>query len=269
MGSRLQATANVLVCLLVMATASFALAEEPPAGSLIVVGGGGLPEQVLSRFLELAGQSEARVVVIPTASSKPSSDEELIERWKQRGVADIQVLHTTDKDEANRDSFVASLKEATAVWIGGGSQSRLSAAYVGTQVEKELKALVERGGVVGGTSAGAAIQSPVMIARRSPVPEMGQGLDLLPGVIIDQHFLARNRMNRLLHAVGKHPDQIGIGIDEATAIEVHGRTCRVLGKSTVTVVLGTGQHKPLDIRTYQNGEAFEIPQIESDSAAAP
>ncbi|MBA2113551.1 cyanophycinase [Bremerella alba] len=255
--------------ILAMTAVASAQSEESADGHLIVVGGGRLTDQIISRFVELAGGSEARLIVIPTASGSPDSDQTIIDRWKKRGIADVQVLHTSKRDEANSDVFVAPLKEATAVWISGGLQSRLAKAYEGTRVEQELKALVHRGCVVGGTSAGAAIQSPVMIAGSYPIPRMEQGFDLLPGVIIDQHFLARNRMNRLLYAVGKHPDQIGVGIDESTAIEVHGNRCRVLGESTVTVILGTGINKPLNILTYQDGEKFTIGNAESPAPMSP
>ncbi|PQO46405.1 cyanophycinase [Blastopirellula marina] len=232
-------------------------AEEKP-GALIVVGGGGLPKSITERFLELGGGKETRLVVIPTASSKPDSDEVLISRWKKRGAAEVTVLHTTDREVANSEAFVVPLKDATAVWIGGGSQSRLSDAYQGTAVEKELIALVARGGVVAGTSAGAAIQTKVMIAHSNPVPVIATGLDLLPGAIVDQHFLARNRMNRLLNAVQQHPTLVGIGIDEATAIEVHGQECRVLGNSFVVVVRSEGAGKWPNIQSYNKGESFSL-----------
>ncbi len=240
-------------------------AENETQGALIVVGGGGLPNSILDRFVELGGGKEMRVVVIPTASAEPSADEELIARWKKRGAQEVHVLHTTDPKEANSETFVAPLKKATAVWIGGGQQSRLAEAYTGTAVERELIALVARGGVVGGTSAGAAIQSHVMIASGNPDPTIKQGLDLVPDAIIDQHFLKRNRMNRLLTAVSQHPKRYGIGIDEATAIEVQGRRCRVLGESFVVVVQAQPEGKMPNIQTFNKEETFTLTPIESAS----
>lgn len=236
--------------------------SNPPKGALIIVGGGGLPSTIVDRFMELAGGNTAKIVVIPTASEKPDPEERLVSRWKGRGAVSVKVLHTTDRKVADTEEFVAELKEASGVWIGGGSQTRLSNVYAGTAVERELKALLARGGVVGGTSAGAAIQCQTMIAHSKPVPVMGVGFDLLPGAIIDQHFLARNRMNRLLYAVQDHPGLVGIGIDEATAIEVHGNECRVLGDSFVTLVLGTGTKRPLDIQTFSAGKSFTISAAE-------
>ena len=247
-----------LLSLLFVLISFASLQADEKQGALIVVGGGGLPSSINDRFLELGGGKETRLVVIPTASSKPDSDEEMINRWKKRGAAEVRVLHTMDRDVANSEAFVAPLKEATAVWIGGGSQSRLSEAYQGTAVEKELIALVARGGVVAGTSAGAAIQTKVMIAHSNPIPVIKTGLDLLPGAIVDQHFLARNRMNRLLYAIQEYPKLVGVGIDEATAIEAHGEECRVLGNSFVVVVRNQGPGQWPNIRTYNKGESFSL-----------
>ncbi|WP_158545551.1 cyanophycinase [Bremerella cremea] len=237
-------------------------AESEQSGALIVVGGGGLPESIVKRFVELGGGQEMRVVVIPTASSLPVDEEKIASLWQKRGAKEVHVLHTTDREVANSAEFIAPLKEATAVWIGGGSQSRLAEAYAGTAVEKELIALVQRGGVVGGTSAGAAIQSQVMIASGRTEPEIKTGLNLVPDAIIDQHFLKRNRMNRLLSAIDQYPHLYGIGIDEATAIEVQGRECRVLGNSFVVVVQDQGAGKMPNIRTFNQGESFELTPIE-------
>ena len=208
-------------------------------GSLIISGGGNPDPIIKERFIALAGNSEARLVIIPTASitaDDPDKDHRL--SWQDANASSISVLHTRDRKTANDPKFVEPLKAATAVWLSGGSQSRLSDAYVGTLVETELHALLARGGVIGGTSAGAAIMSRDMIASGKQNPVMGTGFGFLPYAIIDQHFLARNRQTRSLKAVKEHPGQFGLGIDEGTALEVTGRRIRVLGKSTVTITLG-------------------------------
>lgn len=238
-------------------------AENMRPGTLIVVGGGGLPDAISNRFVELGGGKESRLVIIPTAADNPKPDDELAAMWKKRGIQEIAILHTTDREVADSATFVAPLKEATAVWIGGGQQSRLAAAYQGTAVERELIAFLERGGVIGGTSAGAAIQSQVMIASGNPIPEIKQGFDLVPDAIIDQHFLKRNRINRLLTAVSQHPERCGVGIDEATAIEVNGRECRVLGDSFVIVVQAQTDGKMPNIQTFKQGEKFSLAPMET------
>ncbi len=237
-------------------------------GSLVIVGGGEIPDAVRARFVELAGGKEARIVVIPTASQTAEATladaerrERLLESWKTAGAADVQALHTRSKDEANQDEFVAPLKAATAVWFGGGDQSKIADAYLGTAVEREIHALLARGGVAGGTSAGAAIQSNVMIAGGQSEPRMASGLDLLPGAIIDQHFLARNRRGRLVAAVTQHPECVGYGIDESTALVVRGRQLHVLGDGTVTVILAACEGRPLREFQLASGQRHDLTML--------
>lgn len=252
-------------CVLVFCfLASVSLFDATPAasadGSLIVVGGGPIPDQIISRFVELGGGEDSRLVVIPTASSDAglASASSIAEMWSSRGIRQTTLLHTRDRELADEDAFVQPLRDATAVWISGGQQSRLAAAYVGTKVQTELRELLRRGGVIGGTSAGAAILSGVMIESGNPVPKISRGLNLIPDVIIDQHFLRRSRVNRLIEAVNLHPGHIGVGIDESTAVIVHGKHAKVLGESYVSVVtVNDGQ--PLAIRTRKSGDEFELP----------
>ena len=117
------------------------------AGSLVIHGGGELTDAVRDKFLSLAGDKEARIVVIPTASNQADSDdpavrERLLAPWNSLGPADVQLLHTRSKDQAKDDAFVAPLKSATAVWLGGGDQTKIAEAYLGTAVERELLALL-------------------------------------------------------------------------------------------------------------------------------
>jgi L-asparaginase / beta-aspartyl-peptidase len=191
------------------------------------------------------------LVVIPTASKSTSTtDAEHITTWQQRGIGHVSVLHTQDREQANQPEFVAPLKNATAVWFGGGRQRRLSEAYSGTAVERELVAVLRRGGVVGGTSAGAAIQSKVMIQSGGPTPVIAQGLDLAKGVIIDQHFLARNRLPRLIEATRTHPDRLGIGVAESTAALIRNDHMQVIGRSHVVVVTPKTVGRPMDVQAF-------------------
>jgi len=202
------------------------------APRLVICGGGSLPESVFKEFRKLASP-EALLVVIPTASPRKCDVEMVQKLWQSRGFQDVRVLHTNDRKVAASAEFAEPLRTATAVWFGGGSQQRIADAYLGTPVEKELYQLVQRGGVIGGTSAGAAIQSRVMIAQGNSQPKMSTGLDLLPGAIVDQHFLKRNRFPRLLAAIRTHPKLIGIGVDEATALVVCDGKAKVVGRSYV------------------------------------
>jgi cyanophycinase len=216
-------------------------------GALVICGGGVLQEAVWERFVKLAGGKSCRLVLIPTAAadSEVADEAKLIESWSSRGLASVKVMHTRSREEADTDEFIAPLKEATAVWFGGGQQSRIADSYVGTSVERELLALLNRGGVIGGTSAGAAIQCKLMIAGGNPVARTAAGLDLLPDAVIDQHFSERNRRPRLLRVLSENPGRIGFGIDESTALIVHKRRLEVVGKNSVTICLAATSSRPL------------------------
>ncbi|MEO2020804.1 MAG: cyanophycinase [Pirellulaceae bacterium] len=208
-------------------------------GSLVIAGGGSLPDQVMDRFMKLAGGEKAHLVIIPTASRRADEEEtkSLLASWQDRKSASLTLLHTRSRDQANDPRFLKPVARATGIWFTGGIQSRVTEAYLGTLLEKELAHLLKRGGVIGGSSAGAAIQSRVMIAGGSDEANLQTGFDLLPGTIIDQHFLARKRQVRLIGAVTKHPLRVGLGIDEGTALVVRGRRMEVVGRSSVTVCL--------------------------------
>jgi cyanophycinase len=181
----------------------------------------------------------------------------------------VSVLHTRDRDEANSPSFVQPLKQATAVWLTGGQQARLEEAYVGTAVEKELLRLLERGGVIGGTSAGAAIMSKVMIRRGDPIPEIGRGFDLARSAIIDQHALRRSRINRLMEAVRRHPDRIGLGVDEDTAIIVQDKQVEVVGDSYAVAVAADKNSGRIAVHTFASGSRFSMDDLAPPKAAQP
>ena len=224
-------------------------------GALVVCGGGKMPDPVRDRFVELAGGSSARIVVIPTAHAYADTPNvsRAIEAWNGHQVEWIRLLHTRSHDEANDPEFVRPLTEATGVWFGGGKQEMLTSAYLGTEVERQLMALLARGGVIGGTSAGAAIMSRMMIVSGRTEAKLGQGFDFLPGVVVDQHFLKRNRIKRLLGVVRSHPDLLGLGIDESTAlvVDIHAKRLHVLGNSFVIACgapeagLAAGESPPL------------------------
>ncbi len=211
---------------------------EPLAGSLVIVGGGTIPPSVVEAFHKLAGGAKAKLVVIPTASASADKDETkaTMELWQKRGFSTVAVLHTRSRDKANDAKFAHPLADATAVWLGGGDQTKLTEAYAGTLVEKELHALLQRGGVIGGTSAGAAVMSKLMIAGGdAKAPRLGEGFGFLPSAVVDQHFLKRNRADRLLETLHQQPGWFGVGIDEQTALVVQGRTLSVVGNSYVVV----------------------------------
>lgn len=191
-----------------------------------------MPDKVFREFRKLAGE-KPKLVVIPTASTRKIDEPAIQTLWKKRGFNSVSILHTTDRKIASSEDFIKPLRAASAVWFGGGSQQRIADAYRDTPVEQELQNLLQRGGVIGGTSAGAAIQSKMMIASGRTEPRISTGFDLLPKTIIDQHFLKRNRLRRLVTAVRAHPELTGFGIDEGTAVVVQGNNRSVMGRSYV------------------------------------
>ena len=237
-------------------------------GALVIGGGGGLPDSVFEEFIKLAGSADSHIVVIPTASTRADGGDssDTIETWKQRGAATVTVLHTRDRDVANKDEFIAPLKKATGVWFGGGSQSRITAAYLGTAVERELRLLLKRGGVIGGSSAGAAIMTEVMIAGGNPKARTARGFGFLPGAVADQHFLRRNRVNRLIGVLQDHPRLVGFGIDEGTAIVVTGSRVRAVGRSYVTVLISGSEQLPLYVEMLEDGEEVDLTELSAAAA---
>jgi len=206
-----------------------------PVGTLVIVGGANTPAEADSAFLAAAKSGNNHLILIPTAAV--ASDKEALSSFAKAfegKVGKVTVLHAKDRSQALAPDFAKVIAEASAVWIGGGDQKRLAERYANTPVETELKALLARGGAVGGTSAGAAILSQTMIAGGNPQPEIQNGLGLLRGLVIDQHFTERNRAPRLKTAIGKHPNQVGLGIDESTAVILKGRDLRVVGKGKAT-----------------------------------
>lgn len=193
-------------------------------GSLVLVGGGELPADIRDRFIELAGGPSARIVVIdPYTWRRPSArDHALRTPWVEGGAPLVTVLRLTNRADADDPDRLAPLDDATGVWIGGGDQEGHAAKYVDTLFEQRLRAVLDRRGVVGGTSAGAAVLCRTMIAGGHD-PREGRGLDLAPGVVIDQHLLRRNRLGRLLRMLGRYPGLVGLGLDEDTGVVIERR----------------------------------------------
>mgnify|MGYP000930116309 CR=1 FL=1 len=252
---------------------------EPPAraediqvrGRLVICGGGELPAEVRARIIELAGGPKARFLVIPTASSLAETDppESWLQPWKAAGVESPTLFHTRSREQANDPGFTQPLDQATAVWISGGDQSKLTEVYLGTLVEKKLEELLVRGGLIGGTSAGAACMTRVMITGGRETATLGRGFDFLPGAIVDQHFLRRNRFGRLLGALSEKPELIGLGIDESTAAIVQPGKLEVAGRSYVLVIRSQGAGKPARVDAFHKGESIAWPPQAVSSPTAP
>jgi cyanophycinase len=212
------------------------MAQSP--GAVVAVGGGGTTPAIVARTLALAGGTNAVVAVLPQASALPTAGEGSVTMWTDAGARTVRVVSFDDRDAAR-----AILRESTLIWMPGGSQSRFMERIEGTGLAEVIVERHRAGAVVGGTSAGAAVLSAEMITGEADLQSLlsgttvlGKGLGLLPHVLIDQHFLQRQRSNRLLSGVLDHPTLIGIGIDEATAVIFEGSMMHVVGKSGVVVV---------------------------------
>jgi cyanophycinase len=199
-------------------------------------------DAIVNRFLSLAGGADAPIVIIPTAGGAAEYDQwwRGTQQFKAAGATNITVLHTTDRDVANSEEFVQPIKQARAVWFGGGRQWRLADAYLDTKVHEELWALLQRGGVIGGSSAGATIQGEYLARGDTETNTimMGDheiGMGFLKNSAIDQHLLRRNRQFDLIEIIEAHPDLLGIGIDENTAIVVQGDRFDVMGQGYVAI----------------------------------
>lgn len=253
-------------------SASYGHASQ--GGTLLIAGGGPLSHNVRQQFIELAGGQAARIVVIPAVSFDESMISQYREGWLQFGVNSVDVLCADSRAQADDPEFSQILDQATGVWLGGGTQSWLADCYGRTRVESRLKELLARNGVIGGTSAGAAIMSSIMIAGGREKPTMGRGFDLIPGAIIDQHFVKRNRIRRLQYALERHPDLIGFGIDEGAALQyaVDSGRFRVVGQSCVIACV---PHVEPDQRTtfrlefFNPGDDFDVDRLRRGDAVPP
>lgn len=229
-----------------------------PANGTLIVDGGGATEQIVKRFVELAGGPQARIVVIATAPSSirfgPDNVildpdwlrerkewgqyEEYLKRWF--GVEQIQIIHTRDRRTADGEAFVGPLKFATGVYLTPGNSGRLADAYLGTRTLTALKKVLERGGVVFGSSAGAIILGSFTVRGRPDKPLLmapgkTTGFGFLTNVAINPHLTSAKRDNELINVVDAHPHVLGIGIDDDAALLVKKNTFEVIGTGRVAI----------------------------------
>ncbi len=219
--------------------ACYSLALGEP-GALVIVGGGGTPDDVLRETIRLAGGESAKVVILPQASSREDRGVSSKEMFRRFGVSDVDIAELDDPQSAR-----TAIETADLIWFPGGQQSRLMEALAAADVVDTIAKSHSTGVVIGGTSAGAAVMSADMIVHMPESPALraantpvAKGLGLSPDLIVDQHFVERNRMNRLLGAVLDRPKRIGVGIAEQTAIIVKDHSFSVMGKGSVVVIDG-------------------------------
>jgi cyanophycinase len=228
-------------------------------GKLFIIGGGDRPAELVDRMINEAGLREkGYVVILPMASSVP--DSAFIwskEQFIDQGIIDVVVFNFR-AGELPGEARLDSLRNAALIYISGGDQNTFMGIVAGTGIATAIEDAWEKGAMIAGTSAGAAVMSRLMITGNelratdyretfrsieSSNLELGQGLGLLENVIIDQHFIRRSRHNRLFSAVIEHPELMGIGIDESTAILVKNNRAEVVGSAQVMIFRNPGKSK--------------------------
>ena len=233
----------------------------PPRGTLVIVGGGNLDGTgIVEKFIELAGGPGKKFVIVPTAGGNRGRDgavtaydeTAVVASWVRRGVKNVKMLHTHDPKVADTEAFVKDLREADAVWFNGGRQWNIVDSYVNTLTYREFHKVLERGGVIGGSSAGATIQGEYLVRGDTTGPNIvmtaepthQEGFKFLRGSAIDQHINARNRWDDLIPVIQKFPKLLGIGLSEGTAIIVKSDAFEVMGKWKVAVHDNTRLYQP-------------------------
>ena len=225
----------------------------PAKGTLVIVGGGNAEGTgIMEKFIALGGgAADGKFVIVPTAAGNKNRDESVIAydeqkvvaSWKRRGVKHVAMLHTADPKVADTEEFIKPLLDATAVWFDGGRQWNIVDSYAGTRTQTEFNNVLERGGVIGGSSAGATIQGDYLVRGDTSGPDIvmtnepkhQHGFAYLKHSAIDQHINTRLRWDDLDPVIKKYPDLLGIGLSEGTAIIVTGDRFEVMGRWKVAV----------------------------------
>ena len=216
----------------------------PVNGSLLIIGGHeGSTRSIWDKFTELAGGKDKAVIVVVTTAVGDSAAidiKDINNIKKQTGIQNVTLLHTKDLKEANSAKFIEPLKSATGVFFVGGRQWRIADSYLNTLTQKAFFDVLNRGGVIAGTSAGASIMGSFLWRGDTHGPQITigdhtQGLGFLKSSAIDQHLFMRNREFDLIDFIKKSPKLIGIGIDEATAVVIKKDTLEVVGDSFIAI----------------------------------
>jgi len=256
---------------LLLITASAPRAQQSPAaevpeygpakGTLVIVGGGNLNGSGISeKFIELAGGPDKNFVIVPTAGGNrnpqgelmPYDETRIIAPWVRLGLKNVRMLHTHDPKVADTEDFAKILRTADAVWFNGGRQWNIVDSYANTLTYREFHKVLERGGVIGGSSAGATIQGDYLVRGAvsgsdvvmTPEPHHERGFKFLRRSAIDQHINTRNRWDDIIPVVKKWPELLGLGLSEATAIVVTGDRFEVIGAWKVAVHDNTRLYQP-------------------------
>jgi cyanophycinase len=233
----------------------------PAKGTLVIVGGGNLVGSgITEKFIELAGGPAKNFVIVPTAGGNRDAkgepivyeEQRVLAPWLRLGLKNVRMLHTNDPKVADTEAFAGVLHDADAVWFNGGRQWNIVDSYANTLTYREFHKVLGRGGVIGGSSAGATIQGDYLVrgaisgsdVMMTPEPNHERAFKFLRRTAIDQHINTRNRWDDLIPVVKKWPELLGIGLSEATAIVVTGDRFEVMGAWKVAVHDNTRLYQP-------------------------
>ncbi|HEY4312849.1 MAG TPA: cyanophycinase [Pirellulales bacterium] len=247
---------------------------EVAHGSLLICGGGDLPDSVWQRLIELAGGPDAKIVFLTASLLDPDApNPKGLQLLHKNGARVVEVVAARTPQDANSPRFAQALHNARAVWFTGGRQWKYLDAFQGTVAEKMFRDVLARGGVIGGSSAGAAVQAEYMV-RGSPLSNRiisaegyERGLDFLPGTAIDIHVSERGRLEEFVGLISRRPNLLGLALDEKAAVEVHGHQLTVIGPGEARIVdFHAGRSHMIGLR---RGERFDLQTRQAiDSEAA-
>jgi cyanophycinase len=258
---------SLLAALFVVSVFAQAPEYGPAKGTLVIQGGGSAEGTGIDEtFINKAGGLGAKIVVVPTAGGNKAQDgsirvykeDQVLAPWKKKGLTNVWMLHTHDPKVADTEEFAKVLRDANGVWFDGGRQWNIVDSYANTLTYREFHNVLKRGGVIGGSSAGATIQGDYLVRGAiagpdivmTPEPEHEHGFAFLRGVAIDQHINTRLRWDDLIPVIGKYPNLLGLGLSEGTAIVVTGDRFEVIGKWKVAVHDNTRVYQPWEKPYY-------------------
>ncbi len=255
---------RIMTAALAVATMAFAAWGQQ---RLLVVGGGTRPPDAVKKFVDWSGGAKARILIITWASGEPNeSFEALKKNFELAGARSIEHAAIRPLDAAKRADFIIQLKESTGVFFSGGDQNRIMDVLADVELLKLIRAEYAVGTPFGGTSAGAAVMSDPMMTGDDDLKILDgtkvgvrPGLGLIPNIIFDQHFLVRQRYNRLFGLIMVNRQMLGVGIDEDTAVLVSdNRILEVAGTTQVMFVDAKHSNGSMVVNFLKSGERFDL-----------
>lgn len=251
------------LAVIIALTVSSAIGQQ----RLLVVGGGKRPADAVKKFVEWSGGDKAKILVITWASGVPDESFAALKKdFDSQNAAKVEHAATRPLDVEKRKLFVEQLKNATAVFFSGGDQNRIMDVLADEELLKLIRDKNTSGTPFGGTSAGAAVMSDPMMTGDADLKILDgtkvgvrKGLGLIPNVMFDQHFLVRQRHNRLFGFIIQNPNHLGIGIDEDNAVLIEdNQKLTVAGTTWVMMVEANGKTGAMTVNFLRSGERFDL-----------